>query len=178
MANIQAAAIITRIQEVVDSGKGTLRTIATGTYTDNWPAGLDEAENQRRAFEGPRTRVNVMVTGRSPNSPPINSNLIIYDATITVVVSRLLDREKQIAPDDYNAVQAAAMADADIIRQALEWPDNLKQTEAGAVTDIVSGMLRWDGTPPSAVIGQVNDGAQRLETTHSFSAQVIARPAT
>jgi len=39
-------------------------------------------------------------------------------------------------------------------------------------------MLRWNGTPPSAVIGQVNDGAQRLETTHSFTACVIARPAT
>ena len=175
MAYVQTQAIITRLREVLESGYGSARTITAGTYVGNVPQGLSESEQKRRALVAARVRVNLDVTGRSPNSPPINGDLILYDATVRVTVSRLLARGKQLTPDDYDVVQAAGAADTDVIRQALEYPGNLSTTEAGAPTDIVSGMLRWQSSATN-VVGDVDAGAQRLETVHAFSAVLIARP--
>lgn len=177
MAYIQTLAIIQRIEEVINSGAGDMRTIPVGTFVDSWPDGYSEWSSQRKALETPRTRVNVNPTGRSPNSPPINSSLIIYDATITVTCSRLLPRQSQILSDDYDAVQAAGAKDADLVRQALEYPGNLSVCEDGRVTDIVSGMLRWQSSVFD-VVGTIDSGAQRLQGTHTFTAQLLARPAT
>lgn len=177
MSYIQTSAIITAIREVVESGYGSLRTITDGTYTGDWPAGLSESEQKRRALEGPRTRVNLNVTGRSPNSPPINGNLVIYDASVTITIERIMARSAQLTQTEYDAVQAAAALDTDVVRQAVEYPGNLTLTSAGAPTDIVSGMLRWQSSATN-VVGLVNDGAQRVETVHNFTACLISRPAT
>jgi|GEM_PF-1437317 len=175
MSYVQTLAVITRIREVLEEGKGIGRTITVGRFTDDWQAGASEAMSRRKALVGPRSRINVTINGRSPNSPPINSNLIVYEATITIWISRILTRGNQITSSDYDVVQAAGAADADVIRQAMEYPGNLSYTEAGQYTDLVSGMMRYQGTT-SNVVGQIDDGAQRLECVHTFSAQLIARP--
>jgi len=177
MAYVQTAYLIQRIREVLEDAYGSLRTITAGTYEGDFPQGLDEAEAQRRSLIAPRTRVNVNVIGRSPYSPPINGSLIIYDLNVTVIASRLLQREAQITPDDYDDVQAASAADADVIRQALEWPGNLTTTSDGHATDLVSGMLSYESST-FPIIGQINDGAQRIEAQHVFSGFLISRPAT
>jgi len=175
MGYLQTAALITRIREVIEEGKGVSRTISAGTYLGNWPQGLSEDEQKRRALEGPRTRVNVQQLARSQYSQPVTGNLIVYEVGVTVIAGRLLDRVDQLSPDDYDTVQAAGAADTDVIRQALEYPRNLLATEAGTATDLVSGMLCWVSSS-FAVIGQVNQGAQRIEGTHVFTGWMIARP--
>lgn len=47
----------------------------------------------------------------------------------------------------------------------------------GADTDIASGMLRWTGST-QVVIGEIDNGAQTLETVHDFECVAISRPAT
>lgn len=175
MAYLQTAALITRIGEVIEDSRGAKRTVPTGRFSGTFPQGLSESTQQRKSLVNPRVRVNVNTIGRSQYSPPINGDLIIYDIEAIITASRILTREQQINSDDYDTVQAAGAEDTDVIRQALEWPDNLKQTEAGAVTDLVSGMLAHVSSS-FAVIGQVDQGAQRLEGTHVFKGWMISRP--
>jgi hypothetical protein len=176
MSNIQAAAICTRVREVLTQAAGSVRTISSGTYTDDYPDGLDDSARERRALEGPRIRAAFALTGPARESPPTNSNLLIYDGTITVTIEHLLARDQQLDSDAYDVVQAAAFADADVVRQALEYPGNLTATNASAVTDIVSGCARLVSS--SVVVnGQINDGAQLLTSTQVFAVKVLARPA-
>ena len=149
-----------------------------GRFLGDWPQGLSDPTQARLTFANPRVRVNLDALTRSQYSPPINSNIIIYDVDVSIVVARLLDREKQLVSDDYDTVQAAAIEDTDIIRQALEWPGNLTTATVGGATDVVSGMLAFIGPSTSQTVGLIDQGAQRLETTNRFSGYIIARAAT
>ena len=68
-----------------------------------------------------------------------------------------------------------AVEDADVVRQALEYPGNVAQTIAGADTDLCSGLLLYVRSRV-AVSGATDDGAQRVATIHEFTAKAISRP--
>lgn len=175
MANIKASAILTRISEVVAYGLGTARTIPIGTYDDDVPDGLDEREDQRRALATPIVRIRVSKIARSPASPPIYGNFLIYSAEVEIEVKRVVTTGEQLDQDTRQALEAALFQDGDVIRQALEYPGNLTTTAAGDTTDIASGMLTHiDST--HRIDGRVNDGAQAAVGVHRFSGHFFARP--
>lgn len=175
MANIKASAIATRIREVLLQAAGTARTISTSRFDGDLPDGLDQAEDARRAVTGARIEATIGDFRRSPASPPITGDLIIYDFGVTVRVVRLIERAAQLTDSERDAVHALAAEDVDVIRQALEYPGNLTETAAATSTGIVSGLLRWESSKP-ATVGRVNDGAQTLTTVHQFRGHAIARP--
>lgn len=178
MAYLKAHALIVRIREVLEDSRGVGRTVPPGRFVGNLPQGLSETEQMRRAltkaptsiddFPSARVRVNVNVLGRSPWSPPINSNIILYNVTVAVTTLRTIQRKEQLSPDLYDDIQALAIEDGDIVRQALEYPRNLLATEAAEPTHLVSGMLIFANSV-TGVIRDINGGAQKLETTHNFN---------
>lgn len=168
MAYVQASALITRILECLTGGYGVSRTIAAGTYLGDFPQGLSEMEQMRRALVAPRVRATFDVLGRSKFSPPINGSIILYDITVTITSLRVITRTDQVDADLNDAIKALATQDADAIRQVLEYPNNLLTTSAGAPTNLVSGMLTW-ATTSTNIIRDINPGAQKLESVHTFT---------
>jgi hypothetical protein len=178
VAYIQATAITTRLREVLEQSLGALRAVPASRFDGDIPEGLSEDEQMRRGLTAPRVRVHWRTGGRSAYSPPINGNMIIYDMTAVVTVIRTITTLEQLDESSSDVLMSAAMTDMDVIRQALEYPDNLKQTAAGAATDIVSGMLSWTGWDLGEPMRDIDRGAQILKSTHTFVGRVISRPAT
>lgn len=176
MAYIAAAALVTRLREVLESSAGTLRTVPASRFDGELPEGLSDDEQMRRGLTAPRIRAEVRVMGRSKYSPPINSNLIIYDIGVTVVSLRTITRDEQVDESSNDVLMSAALTDMDVIRQALEYPGNLTSTSAAVATDLVSGMLEHVSSEMGAVL-KIDDGAQKLESKHSFKGWLISRPA-
>lgn len=176
MSYLKAAAIVQRVREVLEQSAGALRTVPSGAYVGNYPDGQSDSARERQALGDARIRSSIAITGIAGASPPSNSNQLIYDGTITVTVERTVTREMQLDGDLYDAVMVAALGDADVIRQALEYGGNLTQTAAAAATDIVGGCARLVS---SSIVtsGMVDDGAQLVASTMVFSMKVIARPA-
>ena len=83
---------------------------------------------------------------------------------------------EQLDETSNDVLMAAAITDMDVIRQALEYPGNLTQTTAAAATDLVSGMLEHVSSEMGTVL-KIDDGAQKLESKHSFKGWLISRPA-
>lgn len=177
MAYVQAQYLITRIREVLEDSRGALRTVPSGRFLGNWPDGLSDPTQLRRLLVKPRVRVVIDSFERSPQSPPINGNLIIYDVGVSVRVARIATRQKAMDDDDMDSVQASCAEDTDVIRQALEYPRNLTTTEDGHATDLISGLLSFNGPSQTTVVGQIDQGAQRIETINRFVGRLIARPA-
>ncbi len=177
MATIQSAAIFTRIREVIESSAGALRTVPSARFLGDLQEGMDVTEEMRRALEKPRVHVSLVGMARNEASPPLNGNISILDLNFEIRVVRTFTTLEQISDSSADALMALTLTDADILRQALEYPGNLTQTAAAAATDIVSGLMRYQSSKWRKA-GEVNAGAQRLETVHQFSAIAISRPAT
>lgn len=175
MSYLQTTALVTRLREVMEDSWGAARQIPTDRFTGSLPEGLSDEEQMRRAFGAPRIRADLSVLGRSRYSPPILGNFIIYDVRFSIVTLRTVARVEQIDDASNDAIMALAYADADVLRQALEYPGNLSTTQAGAATDLVSGMLCHESSS-IGVPDRVDDGAQRLESKHTFTGWLISRP--
>ena len=175
MAYIKSAAILTRIKEVVEDGVGT-RPITAGTFEGDLPNGLSIDAQHMRTVTGARCEADVVLQRPSPASPGVTGNLLIYDIEVEVKVVLLMTPLEQIDDDTRRALSALAMSDADILGQALGCPGNLTATEAGAVTDLASGLLRFVEST-SVTVGEIDDGAQSIETVHKFAGIAFSRPA-
>ena len=177
MATIKSAAILTRIREVIEQSAGDLRTVPASRFLGDDQDGLDVSEELRRGLEAPRVRVALTGMSRNEGTPSVIGNVFLLDLSFEIRVIRTITTLEQISDSDSDALAALALTDADILRQALEYPGNLTQTDAAETTDLCSGMLRY-GSSKWRTGGAVNDGAQLLETTHSFTGVAISRPAT
>jgi hypothetical protein len=177
VAYIKAAAILRRIREVLEEAAGTLRVIPSTRFLGDIPDGLSDEEETRRALEKPRIAAALVDVTRSAASPPVTGNFIIYDVTLDVRIIRTLTTLEQISDDDDETLRALAFEDADVVRQALEYPGNLTQTSAAVATDLASGMLSHVRSTQQRARGAVNGGAQTLETIHRFTGYAFARPA-
>lgn len=176
MAYIKSAAIVTRLREVLQNSAGALRTVPADRFLGDLPDGLDVGEAMRRALEAPRIAVRVSTMGRDSASPPLIGDVQLEKLGVEVRVIRTVTTLEQISETDADALEAAALTDGDVIRQAMSYPGNLATTTAGTATDIVSGLLVYQGSrfDPS---GAINDGAQRFESVHTFTGIAISRPA-
>lgn len=177
MAYVQAAALVTRIREVLESSYGSMRQVPPSRFSGDIPDGLSLDEQMRRGLTAPRIQARVMVIGRSKSSPPVTGNVLIYDIKLVVKSLRTCTRTDQVDGTSNDTLVAASMVDADAIRQALEYPGNLAATEAGAVTDLVSGMLSFESHDAGEFVNDIDSGAQALEQSLTFLGYLIARPA-
>jgi hypothetical protein len=282
VAYIKSAAIVTRIRELLEDGRGALRAITEGRFLGDLPEGLSIDAQHMRTVTGARAASSIGGATRNAGSPPIMGNLILYDVPVRVRVIRLITPLEQIDDESREALEALALSDIDIVRQALECEGNVGGTEAivtgsggtfpttfaggetlvaeitdvdgstvtvtttfadtdqtatqcaaaieaacvaeglpagragvsddgqieivaantgddasveitggsgaatlglsglsaeGDSTELASRMLRWTGST-QVVLGEVDNGAQTLETVHDFTGVAISRPAT
>ena len=177
MSYVKAEAITTRIKEVLEMSSGLLRTVPAGRFSGDLPEGLSIDEELRRAIENPRINANVVRVARSPASPPIMGNVILYDLELEVRIVRIMSTLEQLDDDSLQLLRSRAFEDVDIVRQALEYPGNLTTTEGGEATDIVSGMFRFTESSIASIKRVMSEGAQEAETLIKFTAVAIARPA-
>jgi hypothetical protein len=178
-----AGNLLDRLREVLQDARGSLRTIASGTYLGNLPPGLEANEEARRALAtltsgaGVPTESRVVSVKRSSASPPVLGNLALYD--IEVEVRQVFPFVTLTKLDDTtrDAVQGLAASSADIIAQALSFPGNLLTKQNGASTGLVSGMLAFVGSD-YAWAGTVNPPGGTLTAVHKFKGVVKSAPAT
>lgn len=177
MAYIATAAIITRVREVLEDSAGSLRTVPSGRFFGGLPDGLSPDAESMRAISKPRVESMIVGMQRSPATPPVVGSLLIYEIDVDVRVIRVVTTLQQLSDDDRVALQALAMEDCDVIRQALEYPGNLTSTTAGTPTGLASGLLRYVSSK-AIVKRAVNDGSQPLEVIHKFKGVVTVTAAT
>lgn len=177
MSYVKAEAITTRIKEVLEMNSGTFRTVPSGRFSGDLPEGLSIDEELRRAIENPRINANVVRVARSPASPPIMGNVVLYDLDLEVRIVRIMSTLEQLDDDSLQLLRSRAFEDVDVVRQALEYPGNLTTTEGGEATDIVSGMFRFVEGTVADIKRMMSEGAQQAETLIKFTAVAIARPA-
>lgn len=177
MAYIAASAILTRVREVLEDSAGTLRTVPAARFLGDLPEGLSEDAEALRAISKPRVEAAFTAMKRSAASSPVIGSLLLYDVEIAVRIVRVVTTLEQLSDDDRVALQALALEDCDVVRQALEFPGNLTSTTGGTATGLCSGLLRY-GASKVVVKRAVNDGAQPIETVHTFTGVVQASAAT
>lgn len=177
MAYLAASAIQTRVREVLQEGAGALRSITAGTYLGDFPEGETDMDAARAVVVKARVEARCLSTRRSKASPPLYSNLALYEQTWRVRVQRIVERLAQVDDDVRDAAKALAFQDVDVITQALSMPGNLTATAAGTSTGIVSGLFTHIEST-SDVRGPVDDGASIIETDHLFTCVVRSAPAT
>lgn len=176
MAYIPAAAILTRIREVVQDAEGVLRTIDECRFRGDMHDGLSPDEQSRRGILG-RAPAEASITRVRPHPQQLTRtcgiNFVIAEIQIKIV--RTLGPAEQVDDTLRDRAKALAAEDALALRQALEWPPNMATTRDGDATDI--GHIDWLDSRP--VLGPVGTSAQalRLTTIHTFEATVTSRPA-
>lgn len=168
MAQLAAAAILTRVREVVEDAAGSVRIVTADTYRP----GAHEAQNpdaaSTEALVKPRAEARFTTIEPHSSRPPIQGSFTLYAVELEVTVTRFLGTEHMILPDVRTALRAVAAEDASRIAQALEWPGQLDETGASVATGLVSGMLRH----VSSEVGDLEtvEGQNgRIVTVHTFS---------
>lgn len=171
MAYVDADAIITRVREVLEDGTGSLRTITTGTYYGGLFPGVDGGEESMRAAVKPRIEPSVRVVGRNENTPGVMGSYNLIDVEVTVRVVRFVNANHKLKDSLADDVKAAAARDADVIRQALTYPNNLTATSGGTATGLCTGLLSYEGSDEPSVEWDDADNSEggRIETVHRFT---------
>lgn len=144
-------AIATRVGELLE-GAGSARTISAGftplKVSDEGEA--IKALQATRVNQGPRYRVTARERGDHSDAPPVPSDAGLVSVEVTVRSYFPLTHSGR----NYAARLAAenlAKETAGAIRDALEWPGNMRATEAGALTRLLSGMLMHVAPDPDPV---------------------------
>lgn len=177
MAYVATDKLLVRLREVLEAGAGSLRTITAGTFGGNLPASFSADAEAVRAIGVPQVEAEISEQVRHPSQPPILSNVAFQLITITVRVVRRLGAVEQLDGAARDVVKAAAAADSDVIRQALEWPAQMRTTDAGEATGLVSGLLTWVKSA-TAFATTTDDGTAIVRTEHTFTGSLRSAPAT
>lgn len=165
MANINFVAIRKRIREVLDDGRGLLRTMSAGRFSGDYWSGAAGLQARALSLQKPRFTVPFIPSSRAGGLSEIGS-LAIYEIRPTIECEYTLP---PVVESDVNrdAVLAQAEQDGDVFRQALGWGANLVQTEAGAPTGIIDG-LAYEGN----AVRLEDWDAGRLIVVHSYRGYV------
>ena len=91
-------------------------------------------------------------------------------------ITRATDATAKVDAATRRTVKAAAVADADIVRQALSYPGNLATTSAGTSTGIVTGMLSYIDSSIQVRFG--GDVGARVTSVHRLRGVVQITQAT
>lgn len=180
MSTWQASNLVTRMREVLEDARGTLRTITSGTFSGNLPPGLDVNEEARRALnlDGINVPTEARITSlkRSPASPPVIGNLALYAVEVEVRQVFAMDSGAKIVDATRDGLQGLAAEYGEVIAQAFTYPGNLTQTQTAKATGLVSGMFAYVDSAFEWK-GQVNEAGGTLEARHRFKGTVRSAPA-
>ena len=172
MANIDHDAILAAIRGLLESATGTLRTIPSTRFYGQLPRDLDPSEESIRAAARPLVEAELGEERPHPASPNVFGNLLLRELEVIVRVVRHLDPSHKLGDDARrDDVKALAANDADVIAQALTYPNNF----SSATTGLVSGLLQYQRTDRPE-IHQETEGA-RIVTQHRFTGVVQVAPA-
>jgi hypothetical protein len=175
MATIDAAGLIARVREVLSEAAGSLRTIAGDTYGGEYYDGLDDDEASQRAMVRPRFDVVISSVEPHPMAPPRNDSIGLYRVSVAVMVIRHISLDHQLTDATRDAARAAAVADADVVSQALEWPGNVHFSSAS--TRIVGRKLDYLGSDVER-FQLADDQPGIIETRHRFTCTVQVTQST
>lgn len=177
MAYIQAERAMTAVREAMLGLVGSLRMIDAGDYRDAMADGVMEQELARRSTVGPQPfRVEMRSLAKSPATPSIRGNLVLYNLAVDVVVSRVIGPLQQANDAVRAKVWSDALLDGDIIRQAMTTSPNLRQTAAGHATDLAGDALIYEETSIAPRTFGSAAQAVRVEATHRFRGVIKSRP--
>lgn len=162
-----ALSILTRIREVLESGKGSVRTIPEGQFGANTHDALDALADSMAAIGKPQVEPKIVSQSPHPSRPSRMGSFTLEEIQVDVRVVRGFDGYRDLNADARTALHALASADGFEMAQALTWPGNLAATEAGDPTGLVSECLTSiDASVPSIEFASGQNG--RLVTTHRF----------
>lgn len=177
MAQLAAAAILTRVREVVEDAAGALRVITADTYRPGAHETLGEDAVSTQALVKPRAEARFVSVDPHDARPPEQGSFTLYALELEVTVTRYVGAEHALLDDVRTALRAVAAEDASRLKQALGWPGNLTATTAGTATGLVSGMLRHTGSAVGDL--KTTEGQNgRIVTVHSFEGAARVATAT
>ncbi len=131
---INAAAILKAVEQLIDGKIGTVRVVGTSQLERG------HGPFPYQALSKPRYELSFETMGQHEQSPvaAIGSHRL-DQLQINIEVHHKF--RSRIQEDKRREVVANALYHADIIKQAVAFPNNLAATSSGTATNIVSGML-------------------------------------
>lgn len=180
MAYADFAAIRKAIRERIEGTIATApRQMTAGRLKGQLYTTLDDAGKRIRALSAPRYEVTIPRVTRSASSPPENGSLGIYDLEVKLRCAYAL-KAPVVSDDLRDSVRAIAEQDCDRLRQALGFPNVLRQTSAAVATGLRSGQLRFTTYDVlREEFGSGGDkGAGLYETQLTFTGVVVVTMAT
>lgn len=176
MASFNAQAFYKRLREVIDDGLGSVRTVPNDRIAGNLPAGLTPTAQFERTINRPRFDCLVTHVTPSDDSPPgAVGSIALLDVEFELRFVYALPLMESPDEERDNA-RAIALEDMDLVRQALEWHDQLSATDAGVSTQIIRGSVRmvsFDVSNESFAPDQ-----QVMRTVHRYTSTVQITQAT
>jgi len=160
-------AILTRVREVLEDGRGAVRTITAETYKPGTHAALDALSDSVGALGKPTIEATIADRVRHPSSPARQGSFTLEEITVSVRVVRGFDGNADLNAAARTALHSLAASDGFDISQALGWPGNMTATEAASATGLVSGQLQDLGTSVASLEYPSGQNG-RLVTTHRF----------
>lgn len=169
MANVDVDAVLTRAREILEGDALGHRIPSAGSYIGGLPPGVTDAEASRRGLVAPRYDVRVTALEPHPSRPPAMHTLGIYTIEISVAIVRHVYLEAALISEDRDqSYTGLALNDGDVIRQALEFPFNMTQTNAAAQTGLVGGCLTY-ASSELVRYEMPGSGPGLIESSHAFT---------
>ena len=140
--------LITRIGEIMISGSGTSPyTITAGTFgLDWWYEGVDDVKRLApHVLATPQAKITLtkMVDGKAWPRP---SNQAMYNVEFEVALAYYTD--SKILRNQKDKLASTIGNDIHKISKALQHPNNLRATNAGALTGLAGGLLEQQDENP------------------------------
>lgn len=173
MSYLYADRCITRLRELLQDGRGTIRAITSTRLAGDLPPGLTPEEQRRRGIHAEKP-VEVVLDGMAPHPQRLTQagTLQIHLLSVTVRIARTIEVGAQLTDSLRDDVQAQAIIDANAVHDVLSWPPNLATTHAGQATGCIGA--RYLGS--SARINGTAGAAQDLTTEHRYELTVTSAP--
>lgn len=160
-----------RFRELLEQSAGSLRTVPADRFTGDLPSGLTEGEDAKRgALASVPCEARISHQAPHRQRTPANSDRRLLRITVEVRAVRTMAWAAQMIDAVRSEAEALALEDGDLIAQVFELPQNVRTTEAGASTGIIS--LMHEGSTP-LVVGTTGE-AQRIDTVHRFTGMMTA----
>lgn len=167
MANVDFAAIRTRLYAVLEDGVGLVRVISAGTHSGDYWNNAEGWAGKARAIQKPTFWIRFMPLSPHEQRPSLIGSEVIRRIEVAIDIEYALPIGAE-ATSTRNEAMAQAEQDCDVIAQAFEWEGNLDYPTTG----IVSGWLLFEGTTP--VLEDWIEGRLVLQQRYSGTVHVTA----
>lgn len=132
--------ILTAVEEVCLGTIGTIRTVSAGSLQRDAYDGQSDEARAIAARINARVEVEVISVQRTGVVAPEIANRAVLDIELRLTFA--FTTEFELRDDQRLATRAAAIDLMQRCRDALCWPGNLRQTQAGVPTNLIGHSLR------------------------------------